>query len=481
MLIDSEKIISAIIILDPDYNILFFNEKASNITEYTFEEIKKANLEVLNSFFFENIYSALEKKNFSKIEDSLIINTKNSKEKHILRNIEFDEKNNIVKNIVISFIDVTYYKQIENTFFNFQKLESLGVITSAISIDYNNLLTAIYGFSSFLKTMINPKNEMYNYLDIIEKSATKASSLTNQLLSYAGNDYTKQVYVNLNKIISQHIELFKKTLNPKIKIISNLSINDIFIYWDENQINQIIINTIQNAKESIESKNIPGSIEITTFNKNGIIKYVIKDNGNGIKKEYFNKIFEPYFTTKDIKKHSGLGLSVTEGIVRNLGGKITFNSNEDYTEFEIELPYKEIDIENLKLSDLYGNNEKILVIDDMDVMRNLSSLLLKQKKYDPIVASSGKEGLEIIKKQKIDLVLLDIVMPEMSGEEVFFEIKKIDKNIPIIMLTGYSEEKLVKKLEKNGSDGFIVKPFETYDFFNKIHSVLNKKNSSSRA
>jgi signal transduction histidine kinase len=473
MKLDFDKIICGLTVLDTDYNILLFNEKASLITEYTYSEIKEENLDKLSPTFFDEIYKSLENRNYSPIQDTILITTKKNNEKYVQRNIEFLFENDIVQNLIISFIDVTGYKELENNFFNSQKLESLGEVTKSISLEYNNLLAAIYGFSSFLKSMLNPSNEMYNYLDIIEKSAGKASSLTNQLLSFAGSDYSKQSYLNFNKIITQNIDIFQKTINSNIKITSNLCIDDIYINWNENQLNQIVINTILNAKEALEAKgSVGGTIDITSGVENNMIKYVIKDDGIGVNDDLADKIFEPYFTTKEIGKHSGLGLSVTEGIVKNMGGKITLKIEGNFTIFEILFPYHDIDINKLKLTDLFGNNEKVLVIDDVDVMRNLASLLLKQKNYDPAVAASGKEGLEIIKNTKIDLVLLDIIMPDMNGEEVFYEIKKINPNLPIILLTGYSEEKLVKKLEKSGIAGIIVKPFENYDFFHKIHEVL---------
>ncbi|HOV13753.1 MAG TPA: response regulator [Spirochaetota bacterium] len=469
-----DSLICGIIIMDSSYNVLIYNDRSSQITEYSIHEIKESSLEILNSHFYDKLHNNIIEKNYGPIEDDLYIVTKNKKEKFVKRNIEFIIKNEHLEKIVISFIDITKYKEIEQDYFFYQKNLSLSEVTKTISLEYNNLLAAILGFSSFLKNMVNPSDDMYKYLEIIETSANQASGLTNQLMSFAGNSYFKQSYVNFNKLVHQNVELFKKTVGSNIKIDYNNSIEDLYIYWDESQLNQIVINTILNAKEAIEQKKIQGLIEIEVYHDNNYLKYIIKDNGIGIAPEQKDEIFKPYFTTKDVSKHRGLGLSVTEGIVKNMGGSIDCHLNNKTT-FTITLPYQIVDINKITMLDLYGNGEKILVIDDVDSMRNLATILLKQKNYVPFVCSNGKDGLEILKKENIDLVLLDVIMPDMGGEEVFYEIKKINPTIPIILLTGYTEEKLVQKLVKTDGAGIIVKPFETYDFFNKIHTELFKK------
>jgi two-component system, cell cycle sensor histidine kinase and response regulator CckA len=468
-----DRILCGIIILNDNYNIISINKKAVDILEESFDDA--GSLELPDKFL-DKISLSVQNEDYSTVEDICILII-NKKEKYLKRHIEFQHDEEL-KSVIISFIDITKYQMIENNYFHFQKIESFGEVLKSITLEYNNHLAAIMGFSSFLKSMINPLNETFNYLDIIEKSASKASNLTNQLMSFAGSGYFKQIYVNFNKIISQNIELFRKTLPPNITINSDLCVEDIFLYWDENQLNQIVINTILNAKESIEkneNKKDKGEIFIESTVENNIVKYVIKDNGTGIKKELKDKIFEPYFTTKEIGKHTGLGLSVTQGIVKNIGGNIDFVSDENGTAFTVSLPYSEVDINKIKINDLFGNNEKVLVIDDVDTIRNLASIILMQKKYIAFTAESGKAGMEILEKEKIDLVLLDIIMPDISGEEVYRQIKNKYPDIPIIILTGCMEEKIVTNFIKENQIEVIIKPFEIFDFLNKIHSVLHKK------
>ena len=256
-----DSLICGIIIMDSSYNVLIYNDRSSQITEYSIHEIKESSLEILNSHFYDKLHNNIIEKNYGPIEDDLYIVTKNKKEKFVKRNIEFIIKNEHLEKIVISFIDITKYKEIEQDYFFYQKNLSLSEVTKTISLEYNNLLAAILGFSSFLKNMVNPSDDMYKYLEIIETSANQASGLTNQLMSFAGNSYFKQSYVNFNKLVHQNVELFKKTVGSNIKIDYNNSIEDLYIYWDESQLNQIVINTILNAKEAIEQKKIQGLLK----------------------------------------------------------------------------------------------------------------------------------------------------------------------------------------------------------------------------
>ena len=471
-----DYILSGVIVIDKNFKLLELSKEFEIITEYTLPELQEKGIELINDSFLEDIFFKKKNKDYSIIIDEMIIITKNKKEKYIKRKVSFLIKDNEIERIIISIIDIDQYKKYELEIINFQKMETLGEVTKSIAHEYNNLLAAIIGFSSFLKSMINPSNENYSYLKIIENNANKASTLTNQLLSFAGTNYFRQSQININKIIKLNVELFQKTIQSQVFIKLNLYPRDILIHWDENQIHQIIINTILNAKEAVEEaiKNgeiKEGIIEITTNVENSKIIYRITDNGIGISPEKTEKIFEPYYTTKEIDRHTGLGLSVTQGILRNMNGNISLIDNKKTT-FVIEMPYKEPSITDLFVNDFRGNNEKILIIDDVDEIRNLATVLLKQKGFEPVGASSGKEAINYLKSEKFDLILLDVVMPEMSGSELFQIIKDITPEIPVILLTGCTDEKLVTDIMKNGSKDIILKPFQTFDFYNKIGKVF---------
>ncbi|HOJ63304.1 MAG TPA: response regulator [Spirochaetota bacterium] len=467
-------------IIKKDFKIIKISKEFEKITEWQESDFKEKSLEIINESFLEKIYLNIKNKDFSPIEDEITIITKSKKEKEIKRYVNYVIENNEITKIVITIIDISNYKKRELNILSSQRLETLSTVTKAISLEYNNLLATIVGFASFLKGIINPGTEIYNYLNIIEKNANRASALTNQLLSFAGTDYFRESQININNIISYNVELFQKTLMPDISFNLNLTPEDIIIYWDENQIHQIIINLILNAKEAIEEKKNPnGKINIISKIENGYFKLYIEDNGIGIKDNQLEKIFEPYYTTKDIKKHSGLGLSVTQGIIKNMNGtidvKIEKRDDENWTIFIISIPYKLKEIETYILPEIDGKNTKVLVIDDVPEIRNLSNVILKQKNFNPILAGSAKEAMEILNKERdIELILLDVVMPEMSGEHLFKEIKNRYPNIPIILLTGCTEERILSGLLKQESVEIILKPFNTFDFITKIAKVIKK-------
>lgn len=469
-----KNVICGILIIDKKFSILDISDEFENICGYKLSELKEKGIEIINDTFLEKIYLQIKNKNLSDINDELTIRTKSKQEKTIKRRVSYSATNNDVNKIVISIVDVSDSKKYELEIFNFQKMETLSAITKSIALEYNNLLAAIIGFSSFLKSMINPTNEIYNYLNIIENNANKASTLTNQLMSFAGNNYFRQSQIELNKLIKSNVDIFQKSLTSNISIKENLYQGAILIYWDENQIHQIIINTILNSKEAIEDAKIEeGIIEISTNIVDGAIVYEISDNGIGISKDNVDKIFEPYYTTKEIGKHTGLGLSVTQGIVKNMNGEITCKQKENKTVFTITIPYKAPNMNELFVKDFRGTNQNILIIDDVDEIRNLATVLLKNKGFNPIGAKSGKMALDILHNNKIDLVLLDIVMPEMTGEEFFKVINKLYPEIPVILLTGCMEENIVKSMMEKGLKDAILKPFQTFDFYNKIAKIFN--------
>ncbi len=469
-----KNVICGILIIDKRFSILDISDEFENITEYKLSELKEKSIEIINDTFLEKIYLQIKNKSHNVINDELTIRTKSKIEKSIKRRVSFIISNNDVEKIVISIVDIGDSKKYELEIFNFQKMETLSAITKSIALEYNNLLAAIIGFSSFLKSMINPTNEIYNYLNIIENNANKASTLTNQLMSFAGNNYFRQAQIELNKLIKSNVDIFQKSLTSNISIKENLYQGAILLYWDENQIHQIIINTILNSKEAIEDAKIEeGIIEISTNIVDGNIVYEISDNGIGISDDNIDKIFEPYYTTKEIGKHTGLGLSVTQGIIKNMNGAISCKQNEKKTVFTITIPYKEPNMNELFVKDFRGSNQNILIIDDVDEIRNLASVLLKNKGFNPIGAKSGKMALDILHNNKIDLVLLDIVMPEMTGEEFFKVINKLYPEIPVILLTGCMEENIVKSMTEKGLKDAILKPFQTFDFYNKIAKIFN--------
>lgn len=456
---DISEIIIPMLEVDDNLKVINCNSSFEKQLKLTAFEIKGKGIEVVNSALPEIVFNN---------NREIIFFNNDGKDKKFF-NVMVDKKND---RYYIYFYDVSNFKIDEMAFYKSYQINNLQKITELISLEYNNQLAAILGFVSFLKNIVNPSNEILQYLNIIEKSAHRASSLTNQLLSFSGSDYFRQTYINLNRVIQQNVELFKSASSPFIDYELQLYNGDLYISWDENQIHQIIINTILNAREAIENKKGKGKITIKTQKSDGFIVYIIEDNGIGINQSNISKVFQPFFTTKDINKHSGMGVSIVEGILKNMGGSINITSDQ-LTRVEIQFPDNNIVIDDLEVVSNRGNGERVLIIDDKEAMRSLASILLEERNYIPYPASDYLKALKILENNKIDIVLLDIMLEKINGRDLFHKIRELYPDIPIILLTGTGDEVMIKELVYKCGAGLIMKPFKNYEFYNAIESKLH--------
>ncbi|MCG8568512.1 MAG: response regulator [Spirochaetes bacterium] len=467
MKIDIDQLPLGLIILNEKHQVEKINQPVVDLLGFQLEDYQEKGLAILSDDFVQRIKKELQQKNQS-FEIVIFTRTKDEKNKSFKCNVNMKKP----QSIMISIIDITLLKNEEIKFFNSQRIDNLQNITKFISLEYNNHLAAILGFVSFIKNLVNPTSEILQYLNVIETSAIRASSLTNQLLTFSGTDFFKQTYINLNKTISHNVEIFQNTFSARIKFDIKLHAKELLIYWDENQINQIIINTILNAKEAIEQSGKEGTIYIKTDVNEKYIIYIIEDDGIGIDVDKINEIFKPYYTTKNIKTNSGLGLCAVDGIIKNIGGTITADVVKNRTRFTISFPNSDINIHKYDSNDKMGNNENILVIDDREAIRNLVYILLTNKNFKPITVKNHIEAFEVLEKDDVDLILLDLMLPGMPGEELFYQIKKKYPKIPIVLLTGSTDKNVINDLIEKEGAGIIVKPFKNYQFYNEIFSNL---------
>ncbi|MCP4727378.1 MAG: PAS domain S-box protein [bacterium] len=386
----------------------------------------------------------------------------------------------------------TEKKNLEEQLFQAQKMESIGRLAGGIAHDFNNILSSIMGYAELLKMQSNCENPTEEKaVNIILKGSKKAAALTRQLLGFARRDQTNPVPLIVNQIIRESVRVSERIFEKMIKVIYDLEPKLHIIEADKNQLDQVFTNLLINAKDAMpyggkiyfKTENIEITKESakkhSQLDPGNYVMISFTDTGLGMPKEIKKSIFEPFFTTKGEGKGTGLGLAMVYGIVKNHGGHIEVYSGVGKgTTFRIFFPASEKEVEDApeEIEILHGK-ETILVIDDEEDVRNFTKTLLERIGYKVITAKDGIEGIDIlfIKKDKINLVLLDMVMPKMTGIHTFEKIKAMNKNVKVLVVSGYSKEGQAEEILNKGADGFVQKPFSLETLSLAIRDVLKKK------
>ncbi|OHD53903.1 MAG: hypothetical protein A2Y33_00630 [Spirochaetes bacterium GWF1_51_8] len=419
----------------------------------------------------------------------------------------FDKENKVIASITI-FFDIADRKKAEEEKINLerqvqhaQKLESLGILAGGIAHDFNNILTAILGHASLALLDLPPESPVVDNLKEIEKAAHRAADLARQMLAYSGRGKFLIQEIVINDVVKEMIQLITVSVSKKITIRYALTENLPSIEADATQIRQIILNLITNASDAIgdndgiitlssgalycdkkyiaESHNLfhQGTDKIP--GEGNYVFFEVTDSGSGMTDEVLEKIFDPFYTTKFTGR--GLGLAAVLGIIRGHQGLIRIVTVPGKgTSFRVLFPESRI-LKNtaklLKKPDIPEEHKitgTILVIDDEESIREISRRLLERRGFHVILAADGIEALDILRKRKggISLILLDMTMPKMDGAAVFRGIREIDKEVPVLLASGYSEQEATGHFRDKGLAGFIQKPFDTSKLVPKICSIL---------
>ena len=479
---------------DTNLNITFLNNAWNVITQYLTNECLNKNI----VFFIHNEDKDNTNNMFKKCLSGYRINDFETR---------FISKNGTIKNTLISatmildewgeitgvqgiIADISERKNLEQQLIQAQKMESIGMLAGGIAHDFNNLLAGVLGYASFIKKQITPDDKFYKYIDIIEQSAHRASNLTQQLLAFARGGKYQVKPLNINRIVIETIKLLERSIDKSITIEIDLEEDIYTIKADSSQMQQILMNIFINARDAMPNG---GVIKIKTENiiidesfitkhlsaKYGkYIKISITDTGIGIPEENINKIFEPFFSTKAKDKGTGLGLSMVYGVVKNHNGFIDVRSKVNKgTQFDIYLPATTLQPEESQVIEIEarGGKETILLVDDEEIIRNLAKDILESKGYKIILAKDGLEAIEIFKtgKDKIDLVILDMIMPKLGGKETFRKLKEVHPPIKCILSSGYTKETIAREILKEGALGFVQKPFRINELASIVRTALD--------
>ncbi len=381
-------------------------------------------------------------------------------------------------------------KKLEEQFFQAQKMESIGRLAGGIAHDFNNVLSIINGYAELLEIESDKTSvKTQKALNRILASSKRATVLVKQLLDFAKGKKLYLEPVNINDVIKGSVKISETIFEKNIKVDFDFEDSINVIEADRNQIDQIFTNLLINAKDAmpcggminIKTENIYFDDNYTkNYSESKPGKYVklsLQDNGMGMPQEIKDHIFEPFFTTK--QKGTGLGLATSYSIVKNHNGFIrVYSELGQGTVFTIFFPVsgKILNLEKMK-SELFKGTGRILFVDDEEGLREVMKIQLEELGYSVHLAKNGNEALEIFKKKKdeIDLVLLDMVMPEMSGKETFHELKKIKHDVKVLLISGFNQEEKANEILYDGALGFIQKPIELQKLSKVISDVFVSK------
>ena len=392
---------------------------------------------------------------------------------------------------VLMCLDLTNYKLIESQLRHAQKMEAIGTLAGGIAHDFNNLLTGIMGNVELAMIKMNSGDDIKENLDNIFMSSKRAADLTSQLLAFGRRRMELPKPLNLLKCVNDAVKVLKRTIDPliNIEIIDKAVLHN--IYGDEGQMNQLLMNLLINARDSmpeggtieIVSENIVIDDDYYIVNKESLsghfYRLTIKDTGTGIPEEIMKQIFEPFFTTKKQGKGTGLGLAMVYGIVKGHHGWIEVDSKLGVgTKFIIYLALTEdqVELQPAEVSiSLTGGSETILLTDDESFVRDLGKELLENFGYTVMTAQDGVEALETYRqnRDKIDLLILDLSMPKKSGRETLRELLEFDSEVKVIVSSGFDKTGPVKSLLDMGAKTFVQKPYRLDKMLTEVRKVLD--------
>lgn len=369
------------------------------------------------------------------------------------------------------------------------KMESLGTLAGGVAHDFNNILMAINGYASLLQQELVGQAELSNMAEQIQKAGEHAASLTRQLVAFSRKQDISPKTIHIDDSLRQ-LELMLSRLIPG-NIYLHLCLNTSYaaIMMDPGQFGQILINLVTNASDAMPQG---GTLRISStivsltedysklygINKGSYALITVSDTGVGIPFEIKHRIFDPFFTTKDVGKGTGLGLSLVYGIVKQNLGIIEVDSEINRgTTFSIYLPLSVPVQLNSHSSEtpvsLRGNQEMVLIAEDDPVVMGFLVKLLESNNYNVISAINGEEAIELYIKYKhsVRILLLDVVMPEKNGKEVFITINALDPSVKAIFISGYTND--VFNTDEFGKNVFITKPVRSYEILSKLRSLLS--------
>ena len=387
--------------------------------------------------------------------------------------------------------DISARQRLQNQLQNADRMESLGTLAGGIAHDFNNLLMAIKGRSALMSMDLDVSHPFVKHLCAIDECIHSATHLTKQLLGFARGGKYEVKPTNINELIRNSADMFGRT-KKEITIETQFHSPNIVVEVDRRQIEQVLLNLYINAWQAmpeggtlrLKAKDVmlgekecsPYQIELGRY-----AHVAITDTGMGMDQRTLQRIFDPFFSTKEKTRGTGLGLASAYGIVKNHGGIINVTSKVDHgTTFNIYLPISQKPIVEALSSKqgIHQGTETILLVDDEEMIIAVGQAMLEQLGYHIIAVQSGREAVETVRRlgQEIDLVILDMIMPHMDGGKTFDCIREIYPEMPVLLSSGYAINGKAEEIMQRGCNGFIQKPFSAAELSQKVRQIFNTLN-----
>ena len=491
-----DQIHDSVISTDLGGHITIWNKGAERLFGYTSEETIGKHVSIVYpedqyQFLQETVMGPLRAAGSYEVE---LRNKKKSGEEfyvHLSLSV-LRGPNGAITGIIGYHMDITEHKKLEEQLRHSQKMEAIGQLAGGIAHDFNNILTAVIGYANLLQMRLGDGNQLRSYVDQIIASSERAANLTQSLLAFGRKQILDPKAITVNEIIKSMEKLLTRLISEDIELKTQFANKDLTVFADAAQMGQVLMNLVTNARDAMPDG---GKLTISTglvqldgtfvkrhgYGKPGMYAMIsVSDSGVGMSEKTRQRVFEPFFTTKEVGKGTGLGLAIVYGIVKQHNGFANVYSELGQgSTFKVYLPlirsaYGEE--KEASLSPPVGGTETILIAEDDTEVRRLTKNVLEEFGYTVIEAVDGEDAISkfLKHKRKVDLIMLDVVMPRKNGKEVYQYVRKVRPDIKALFTSGYTADVIHEKGVLDEGLNFVSKPVAPTELLRKLRDILDE-------